>query len=85
MLFNAWIYGIDGVLGVSWIIGGVSQRSDENFLKPFCQNSELKQRMRKKSNETRYVTIDQMQVEMTKLGTEGEKKMKMKTKTDLMR
>lgn len=50
---------------VSLLTGGASQQIDENLLIPFFQSAEFKQRMRRKP-ETRYVTIDQMLVEMTK-------------------
>lgn len=53
---------------VSWLTGGSAQQIDENLLIPFFQSNEFKQRMRHKENDTKYVTIDQMLIEMTELG-----------------
>lgn len=50
---------------VSWLTGGATQQIDENLLIPFFQSDEFKERMNRKP-ETRYVTIDQMLIEMTK-------------------
>lgn len=49
----------------SWLTGGATQQIDENLLIPFFQSDEFKERMNRKP-ETRYVTIDQMLIEMTK-------------------
>lgn len=58
---------VSSVIGqiVSLLTGGASQIIDENLLIPVFQSHEFKERMRRKP-ETRYLTIDQMLVEMIK-------------------
>lgn len=51
---------------VSWLTNGAAQQIDENLLIPFFQSKEFKQRIRRRENDTKYVTIDQMLVEMKK-------------------
>lgn len=55
---------------ISWLTGGIGQKIDENLLIPFFQSTEFREQMQQKANETRYVTIDQMLIEMTKMKTD---------------
>lgn len=54
---------------ISWMTGDIGQNIDENLLIPFFQSTAFRERIQRKSNETRYVTIDQMLIEMTKIKT----------------
>lgn len=53
---------------VSWMTGGSSQKIDEQLLIPFFQSANYKLRQAC-ANETKYVTIDQMLIEMMQMKT----------------
>lgn len=69
MLYSVIGFIVAMVVGqvVSWLTGGSSQPIDENLLIPFFQSNEFKQRMKRRENDTRYTTVDQMLIEMTKI------------------
>lgn len=54
---------------VSVMTGGVGQKIDENLLIPYCQSNEFKEQLWRKANEPKYVTIDQMLIEMSEMKT----------------
>lgn len=51
---------------VSLLTGGASQKIDESLLTPLFQSREFKEKNLQKMNETKYVTIDRMLIELTK-------------------
>lgn len=64
------VIGITVTIAVSHVVslltGGAKQHVDESLLTPLFQSQKYKEQQQRKRNETKYVTIDQMLIELKK-------------------